>query len=122
MLTKYNNLHKKYDEIVTSRKSLETSNKKLKIEHIDLKYQELELAYNDIDPSINELPNIDIVKVNASTSCDDLLGMPYCSSCDIILSSKINHRREQELKDHIGNLNSCVAWLIKGSTSTRKSS
>ena len=84
------------------------------------KYQELELAYDAIDPSINESPIIDFVKFNASTSCDDLLDMPCFSSCDTILSSKINHAREQELKEEIANLNSCVARLTKGGTSTKK--
>ena len=37
------------------------------------KYQELEFAYEAIDPSLENFINETIEKVNASTSCDDLL-------------------------------------------------
>ena len=37
------------------------------------KYQEFEFAYEVIDPSLENSINENIEKVNASTSCDDLL-------------------------------------------------
>ena len=37
------------------------------------KYQELKFAYEAIDPSLENFINETIEKVNASTSCDDLL-------------------------------------------------
>lgn len=112
LLTKHNNLLGKYDEVVESNKSLKASNYKLKLEHDGLiyKHQELEYAYDAIDRSLDELVDNDVVKVNASTSCDDLLDI----SCDITSSSKTNHAREKELQSEIASLKSCVARLTKG--------
>ena len=51
------------------------SHKKPKQEHRELahKYQELEFVYEAIDPILENFVNETIEKVNASTSCDDLL-------------------------------------------------
>ena len=75
MLIKYNDLLKKHNESLVLAKQVEESHKKLKQEHRELthKYQELEFAYEAIDPSLENFVNEIIEKVNASTSCDDLL-------------------------------------------------
>ena len=66
------------------------------------------------------MSTIDVVKVNASTSYNDLLNITCSSSCDTISSSKTNHVREQELMNEIANLNLCVAWLTKGEYKHKK--
>ena len=88
LLAKYNDVLKKHDEIDASSKSLKASNKQLKLEYINLKckYQELELAYDAINPTMTELLTIDVVKVNVSIYCDDLLDIPCPSSCENISS------------------------------------
>ena len=80
LLAKYNDLLKKHDEQVESSKTLKASNYKLKLEHHDLEYkhQELEYAYDAIERSLNEFAKVNVVKLNASTSCDDLHDIP-CS-------------------------------------------
>ena len=42
------------------------------------KNQELKFAYEAIDPSLENFVNETIEKVNASTSCDDLLNDAHC--------------------------------------------
>ena len=75
MLGKYNDLLKKHNESFVLAKQVEESHKKLKQAHRELahKYQELEFAYEAIDPSLENFAHETIEKVNASTSCDDLL-------------------------------------------------
>ena len=75
LLGKYNDLLKKHNESLILAKQVEKSHKKLKQEHKELahKYQELEFAYEAIDPSLENFAHETIEKVNASTSCDDLL-------------------------------------------------
>jgi hypothetical protein len=75
LLGKYNDLLKKQNESLVFAKQVEESHKKLKQEHRELahKYQELEFAYEAIDPSLEKFAHETFEKVNASTSCDDLL-------------------------------------------------
>ena len=66
---------KKHNESLVLAKQVEESHKKLKQDHRELarKYQELEFDYEAIDSSLENSTNENLVKVNASTSCDDLL-------------------------------------------------
>src|SRR5438105_3674355 len=83
-------LAKKYALLVVSNNELLASHNKLIIEHEELtsSYKELENSKFDHlpsnTPSLNDEKS-SVAKVDASTSCDDLLDMPCSSSCiDII--------------------------------------
>ncbi len=83
-------LAKKYALLVVSNNELLASHNKLIIEHEELtsSYKELENSKFDHLPSNTPSSNDEkssVAKVDASTSCDDLLDMPCSSSCiDII--------------------------------------
>jgi chromosome segregation ATPase len=77
LLAKYNALLKEHDESLVLSKQVSDQYDKLKFEHVDLrqKYNYLELAYKALEDNLEQASNIEstkIVKVNASTSCDDL--------------------------------------------------
>jgi hypothetical protein len=77
LLAKYNALLKEHDESLVLSKQVSDQYDKLKFEHVDLrqKYNYLELAYEALEDNLEQASNIEstkIVKVNASTSCDDL--------------------------------------------------
>ena len=77
LLAKYNALLKEHDESLVLSKQVSDQYDKLKIEHVDLrqKYNFLELAYEALEDNLEQASKIEptkIVKVNASTSCDDL--------------------------------------------------
>jgi hypothetical protein len=87
LLDKHNELIVKHDDITMLKKSLESNHMKLKKEHVllEMKYQELELASEDIGSSGHANAR-EVTKVNASTSCDDLIEEPK-----VLLNVKILH-------------------------------
>ena len=101
MLGKYNDLLKKHHESLVLAKQVEKSHKKLKQELRELahKYQELEFAYDAIDLSLENSINENIEKVNASTSCDDLLNANVTNIVPELAPS-----REKELMDQVASL------------------
>jgi hypothetical protein len=77
LLAKYNALLKEHDESLVLSKQVSNQYDKLKFEHVDLKqkYNYLELAYEALEDNLEQtskIESIKIVKVDASTSCDDL--------------------------------------------------
>ncbi|PVH66706.1 hypothetical protein PAHAL_1G321900 [Panicum hallii] len=106
---KYNDLLKKHNESLILAKQVEESHKKLKQEYRELvhKYQELEFAYEVIDPSLEKFAH---EKVNASTSCDDLLIDAYATN----VVPKLASSREKELMDQVASLKSSVEKLSRG--------
>ena len=74
------------------------------------KYQEHEFAYEAIDPSLENSFNKNIEKVNASTSCDDLL--IDASATNVV--PELAPSREKELMDQVASLKSSVEKLSRG--------
>jgi hypothetical protein len=77
LLTKYNALLKEHDESLVLSKQVSDQYDKLKFEHVELrqKYNYLELAYEALEDNLEQaykIKSTKIVKVDASTSCDDL--------------------------------------------------
>jgi hypothetical protein len=77
LLVKYNVLLKEHDESLVLSKQVRDQYDKLKFEHVNLrqKYNYLELAYEALEDNLEKTSKIEstkIVKVDASTSCDDL--------------------------------------------------
>jgi hypothetical protein len=92
LLAKYNALLKEHDESLVLSKQISDQYDKLKFEHVDLmqKYNYLELAYEALEDNLEQASKIEstkIVKVDASTSCDDL---PYELAYTIIGKSATN--------------------------------
>jgi hypothetical protein len=80
-----------------------------------MKYQELEIASEDIGSSGHANAR-EVTKINASTSCDNLIEKPkvLLNVENIASSSKTNHDRVKALEDEVRNLRSCVKTLAKG--------
>ena len=74
------------------------------------KYQELEFTYEAIDPSLENSINENVEKVNASTSCDDLL--IDASATNVV--PELAASREKELMDEVTSLKSSVEKLSRG--------
>jgi hypothetical protein len=77
LLAKYNALLKEYDESHVLSKQVSDQYDKLKFEHADLrqKYNYLGRAYEALEGNLEQASKIEstkIIKVDASTSCDDL--------------------------------------------------
>jgi hypothetical protein len=77
LLAKYIVLLKEHDESLVLSKQVSDQYDKLKFEHVDLrqKYNYLELVYEALEDNLEQASKIEstkIVKVDASTSCDDL--------------------------------------------------
>jgi hypothetical protein len=77
LLAKYNVLLKEHDESVLLSKQVSDQYDKLKFEHVDLrqKYNYFKLAYEALEDNLEQASKIEstkIVKVDVSTSCDDL--------------------------------------------------
>jgi hypothetical protein len=117
LLAKHNELLLKHDEVVVLNKSLDSCNKKLKLDYanLNLKYQELEIAFDAIDDEL-EIAKTKPIKVNASTSCEDLVESPYSTTCHIASpsSSKTNHDREKELEEELESMTKCVYTVTWG--------
>jgi hypothetical protein len=78
LFAKYNALLKEHNESLVLSKQVSDQYNKLKFEHMDLrqKYNYFELAYEALEDNLEQASKIEstkIVKVDASTSCDDLL-------------------------------------------------
>jgi hypothetical protein len=80
-----------------------------------MKYQELDLAFDAIDDEL-EIAKTKTIKVNASTSCEDLVESPYSTTCHIASpsSSKTNHDREKELEEELESMRKCVFTVTRG--------
>src|SRR5438105_13128626 len=91
----YEELSTKYEDLVNDHDNLLTRHKKLDLEHKELKvsHKELECLLNEKEP-INTPSSHDgstcVAKVDASTSCLDLLTMPCTSSCDNMSTLEAN--------------------------------
>jgi hypothetical protein len=77
LLAKYNVLLKEHDESLVLSKQVSDQYDKLKFEHVELrqKYNYIELAYEALEDNLEQASKNEttkIVKVDASTSCDDL--------------------------------------------------
>jgi hypothetical protein len=77
LLAKYKALLKEHDESLILSKQVSDQYDKLKFEHVDLKqkYNYLELGYEALEDNLEQASKIEstkIVKVDASSSCDDL--------------------------------------------------
>jgi hypothetical protein len=77
LLAEYNALLKEHDESLVLSKQVSDQYDKLKFEHVDLsqKYNYFELAYEALEGNLEQASKIEstkIVKVDASTSCNDL--------------------------------------------------
>jgi hypothetical protein len=77
LLAKYNALLKEHDESFVLSRQVSDQYDKLKFEHVDLKqkYNYLKLAYEALEDSLKQASKIEstkIVKVDDSTSCNDL--------------------------------------------------
>jgi hemerythrin-like domain-containing protein len=77
LLVKYNALLKEHDESLVLFKQVSDQYDKLKFDHVELrkKYNYLELAYEPLEDYLEQTSKIEstkIVKVDASTFCDDL--------------------------------------------------
>jgi hypothetical protein len=83
LLAKYNTLLKEHDDSLILSKQVSDQYDKLKFEHVDLrqKYNYLELDYEALEGNLEQASKVEstkIVKVDASTSCDDLTnGLVY---------------------------------------------
>ena len=73
------------------------------------KYQELSFVYEAIDPSLENFVNETIEKVNASTSCDDLL--INANATNIV--PELAPSREKELMDQVASLKTSVDKLSR---------
>jgi hypothetical protein len=77
LLAKYNTLLKEHNESLVLSKQVSDQYDKLKFEHVDLrqKYNYVELTYEALEDNLEQATKIEstkIIKVDASTSCDDL--------------------------------------------------
>src|SRR5436190_5699771 len=109
----YEELRTKYDNLVNDHDNLVSRHEKLSIEHEELKVslKELECCLSEkvpsnIPSSNDGIPNV--AKVDASTSCQDLLDMPCPSPCNDIAILETNLLKENE------NLKVDNAKLLEG--------
>jgi hypothetical protein len=112
LLVKYNELLKRHDESIVCAKQVDERYDKLKIEHKKLtqKYQLLEVAYEAFDQSFEHSTIENMVKVNVSTSCDDLLNEDNATN----ILPEIVTSREKELMDRVASLKTSVDKLTRG--------
>src|SRR5438128_6532898 len=110
----YEELRTKYDNLVNDHDNLVSRHEKLSIEHEELKVflKELECCLNEkvpsnIPSSNDGVPNV--AKVNASTSCQDLLDMPCPSPCNDISMLETNLLKENE-KLKVDNAKLLEGW------------
>src|SRR5438132_3670626 len=110
----YEELITKYDKLVNDHDNLLTRHKKLSLEHEELivSHKELECSLNEKVPS-NTPSSYDGstcgAKVDASTSCLDLLNMPCAPSCDNVSTLEANLLKENE-KLKIDNTKLMDGW------------
>src|SRR5438105_14137884 len=113
----YEELRTKYDNLVNDHDNLVSRHEKLSIEHEELKVSLKELEYclnekvpSNIPSSNDGVPNV--AKVDASTSCQDLLDMPCPSPCNYISMLETNLLKEMRSSRWI--MPSC--WRVGRST------
>ena len=70
-----------------------------------MKYQELDLAFDALDEELKETQK-EVIKVNISTSCDDLVELPHSTICHHTSPScsKTNHDREKQLEEELESM------------------
>ena len=91
----YKELRTKYETLTKDHDNLLTRHKKLSLEHEELKvsHKKFECSLNEKAPS-NTPSSHDgstcVAKIDASTSCLDLLTMPYAPSCDNVSTLEAN--------------------------------
>src|SRR5438876_221814 len=110
----YEELSTKYENLVNDHDNLLTRHEKLSLEHKELKvsHKELEYSLNEKVPSTTSSSHDGstcVAKVNASTSCLDLLTMPCASSCDNVSTLEANLLNENE-KLKIDNAKLLDGW------------
>ena len=97
----YEDLRTKYETLAKDHDNLLTIHEKLSLEHEELKisHKELECSLNEKAPS-NTPSSHDVstcvAKVDASTSCLNLLTMPCTSSCHNMSTIEANILKENE--------------------------
>src|SRR5205809_2436052 len=97
----YEELRNKYETLAKYHKNLLTRHEKLSLEHEELKvtHKELECSLNEKAPSNTPSSHdgsICVAKVDASTSCLDLLTIPCTSSYDDMSTLEANLLKENE--------------------------
>ena len=107
-------LLKEHEKLVNDHDSLLSRHEKLSLEHEELiaSHTELECSLNEKVPSNTPSSHdgsICVAKVDASTSCQDLLAMPCASSCDNVSTLEINLLKENE-KLKIDNAKLMDGW------------
>ena len=112
LLAKHNELIKTHSKNLVLSKQKDEKVKSLELEHRELtqKYQELEIAYEFIDPSIDYSTTPNVVKVNASTSCEDLALNPLATNA----LSKCEGTKMKELEEQVESLKSALSGLARG--------
>jgi hypothetical protein len=112
LLAKYNELLKRHDESIICAKQVDERYGKLKVEHKEItqKYQLLEVAYEALDKSFEYSTIENVVKVNVSTSCNDILNED--NATNVLL--EIVTSREKELMDQVAGLKTSVDKLTRG--------
>ena len=80
-----------------------------------MKYQELDLAFDALDEELKETQK-EVIKVNISIYCDDLVGLTHPTICHHTSPScsKTNHDREKELEEELQNIAKCVFNVTRG--------
>ena len=111
LLIKYNELLKKHEDSVVIAKQVDEMHYDLKVKHRKLEYdnQVLEFAYEALSSSLENSTTENVVKVNASTSCD----LPNEANTTNVSPKLVSHR-ENELLDQVASLKSSVAKLTRG--------
>src|SRR6266508_245149 len=82
--TKYETLAKNHDNLLTRHEKLSLEHEELKVSHKELECS-LNEKVNSNTPSSHDVSTC-VAKVDASTSCLDLLTMPCTSFCDDVYS------------------------------------
>ena len=74
-----------------------------------MKYQELDLAFDALDEELKETQK-EVIKVNVSTSCDDLVELPHPTTCHHTspFCSKTNYDREKQLEKKLESMTKCM--------------
>ena len=112
LVAKHDDLVRVHSKNIMATKDLDERHRKLVYEHKEMthKVQVLEQALENIDPSIAYSTTKIVVKVNASTSCEDLLLNPPVTN----VAPKCSQDRANEFEEEIESLRSSMAKLLRG--------
>ena len=82
---------------------------------MNMKYQELDLAFDALDEELKETQK-EVIKVNVSTSCDDLVELSHPTTCHHTSPScsKTNHDREKQLEKELESMTKCMFNVTRG--------